>query len=435
MGIETANNADSAVRVLIVAENASESFGGEAILPLRYFRLLRERGIDAWLLTHARVRNELRSLVPSDMNRVRFVEETAVHRFLWRVGSRLEPRLHYFTTGFILRLLTQRAQRRVARRLIAEQGINVVHQPTPVSPREPSLLSNLGVPVIIGPMNGNMNYPPAFRDEEPLLTRVTIALGRAWANLLNKVFPGKRRASILLVANERSRQAIANGARGEILYLPENGVDTSIWRGERPSRVDSSACRFVFVGRVIRSKGIDLWLRACERVLSRGCGISVLIIGDGPELASLREQARSAGLLSENIDEPGKVFFAGFQPQAKVAALLATQDCLVLPTLIESGGAVLLEAMAVGLPVIATQWGGPADYVDETCGILVPPESREKLIAGLADAMEKLARDPNMRRRMGDEGRRKVEATYTWNGKIDQILTMYRRLAGQAQAA
>ena len=432
MGNETANEAASAVRVLIVAENASESFGGEAILPLRYFRMLRERGVPTWLLTHARVRRELASLLPKEMDRVHFVEETALHRFLWRLGSSFESRLHYFTTGFLLRLLTQRSQRRIARRLIKEYGINVVHQPTPVSPREPSLLMDLGAPVIIGPMNGNMNYPPAFRTEEPALTRITIGVGRAWANLLNNVFPGKRRASMLLVANERSRRALASGASGKILFLPENGVDMSVWHDERKAATEpSSPCRFVFVGRLIRSKGVDLWLRACQRTLARGCVISALVIGDGPESDRLKEQASSAGMLADGINEPGKMFFAGFQPQAKLAELISTQDCLVLPTLIESGGAVLLEAMASGLPVIATDWGGPADYVDEDCGILVPPLSRERLVEGLADAMERIARDPELRRRMGLAGRRKIEESYTWDGKIDRIMTLYRELAAE----
>jgi glycosyltransferase involved in cell wall biosynthesis len=82
--------------------------------------------------------------------------------------------------------------------------------------------------------------------------------------------------------------------------------------------------------------------------------------------------------------------------------------------------------MAVGLPVIATDWGGPAEYVDDTCGILVPPDSRESLVEGLAAAMEKLGCDPELRRRMGEAGRRKIERFYTWDTKIDRILDFYR---------
>jgi glycosyltransferase involved in cell wall biosynthesis len=104
----------------------------------------------------------------------------------------------------------------------------------------------------------------------------------------------------------------------------------------------------------------------------------------------------------------------------------------VLPTLIESGGAVLLEAMAMGLPVISTDWGGPADYVDDSCGILVPLDSREQLVVSLAGAMERLAGDAELREQMGEAGRLKVEQHYTWNGKITHVIEFYREaIAGK----
>ena len=423
------------LRVLIVAENASDSFGGEAALPLRYFKLLRDRGVPAWLITHARVREELARSVPDDLDRIHFVEDSRLHRWLWKLGTYLEPRLEYVSTGFLLRLVTQVEQRRVAREMVKQHGIQVVHQPTPVSAREPSLLTDLDVPVVIGPMKGDTDYPPAFRNEESLLTRMAIGLGRASAGWLNRIFPGKRQASILLVANEQSRSALIDGTSARVFDLAENGVDTKIWKPSRGSAPNSSLCRFVYVGRLVRSKGVDLLLRAFAEVASRGCAISGLIIGEGLLREDLRGQAEAAGILGSAADQPGRVYFAGWKSQAEVAQLLLTQDCLVLPTLLESGGAVLLEAMAVGLPVIATNWGGPAEYVDDSCGILVAPDSRESLIAGLADAMEKLASDPELRRRMGKAGHKKIERFYTWDTKIDQILDFYRQAVGPAGTA
>ena len=73
-------------RVLIVADNASARFGGEAALPLHYYRELRARGSATWLLTHARTRRELAEAFPGDSNIV-YVEDSAWHRFLWRLGS------------------------------------------------------------------------------------------------------------------------------------------------------------------------------------------------------------------------------------------------------------------------------------------------------------------------------------------------------------
>jgi glycosyltransferase involved in cell wall biosynthesis len=74
----------------------------------------------------------------------------------------------------------------------------------------------------------------------------------------------------------------------------------------------------------------------------------------------------------------------------------------------------VLEAMAMAKPVIATAWGGPADYLDSTCGILVEPRSRDFLIGGFAYAMRLLMEDPTLCRRMGDAGRAKVVKTFDW---------------------
>jgi glycosyltransferase involved in cell wall biosynthesis len=98
----------------------------------------------------------------------------------------------------------------------------------------------------------------------------------------------------------------------------------------------------------------------------------------------------------------------------------------VLPSLFECGGAVVLEAMAMELPVIATAWGGPTDYLDENCGVLIAPHSRETLVDGFADAMRRLARSPELRNRMGLAGGRRARELFDWEKKIDQILQIYQ---------
>ena len=100
----------------------------------------------------------------------------------------------------------------------------------------------------------------------------------------------------------------------------------------------------------------------------------------------------------------------------------------MLPSLREGGGAVVLEAMAVGLPVIATNWGGPADYLNSSCGILVEPASKEGFVKGLTDAMLKLAQSPELRHSMGCAGPERVREHFDWERKVDRILEIYQQM-------
>ena len=84
----------------------------------------------------------------------------------------------------------------------------MIHQPIPVSPKLPSSLHGFGVPVVIGPMNGGMTYPPGNEDHESALARCFIAVPRQIAVAMYVMFPGKRRASALLVANARTPGAL-----------------------------------------------------------------------------------------------------------------------------------------------------------------------------------------------------------------------------------
>ena len=204
--------------------------------------------------------------------------------------SRFLPnQISYMTFGFLSRISTQLTARKLARGVIREFSIDVVHQPIPVSPREPSLLYGLGPPVVMGPMNGNMSYPPGMMRRRNLtIQKLGTSLGRLASGLLNRLMPGKLRAAALLVANERTRAAVPRPARGEIITLAENGVDFGIWSvGQRTPSTDRPV-RFIFVGRLVDWKAVDLLLEAFARVQA-SAPPSLEILGDG----SMRACSRS----------------------------------------------------------------------------------------------------------------------------------------------
>ncbi|HEX5245080.1 MAG TPA: glycosyltransferase family 4 protein [Tepidisphaeraceae bacterium] len=414
-------------RILVVADNTSAMFGGEAILPLHYFRMLRKRGVEAWLITHGRTRGELSQTLGEEVNRVHFIPDLWLHRALYRLGKPLPQYVRHFSTGYLMRLITQYMARRMARRMIREHEIDLVHQPTPVAPRESSLIHGLGVPVVMGPMNGAMTYPPAFaKSQESKVSRALLKLGRWVSGAANRLMPGKIEADVLLVANDRTREALPNGTRGQIMELVENGVDLGMWKFvDRSGR--TGPMRFVFTGRLVKMKGVNYLLEAMKRVTAQ-MPARLDIIGDGPMRAEWEALANSLGL-QEHVN------FHGWIKQDQCPKFMADADVLVLPSVFECGGAVVLEAMATGLPVIASDWGGPADYLDPTCGVLVPPQSPQQFVGDLANAMSKLAADPELRQRMGLAGRAKVEQNFDWDRKIDRMTRIYlHAIDGKAQS-
>lgn len=420
-------------RVLIVAANASLKFGGEAAIPLQIFRRLRARGVEAFLATHARNRDELLALLgEAELPRLLLATDTRLNRLSARHARSLPGPVHNATLGLLSRLSTFRQLRRIALDAVRTHRLDVVHQPTPVSPREFSPFYDLSAPVVMGPMNGNMTFPPALAHTRRG-SRLLLAAAQAAALPLHWLFPGKLRAAVLLVANDRTRAALPKAVRPAACLLVENGVDTALWKPplSPPSPPSSPSppapFRFVFLGRFETWKGIDLLLHAFARVQS-WLPAHLTLIGDGHARRSLEALTARLGLREA-------VEFTGFLSQPRSAEFFARSHCFVFPSFGDCGGAVVLEAMSAGLPVVALDWGGPPDYLDAGSGVLVPPGPPEAVIAGFTDAMLAFARDPARAREMGQAARRRAVAHFDWERKIDQLLAIYRSVLRPAPAA
>jgi glycosyltransferase involved in cell wall biosynthesis len=405
------------MRICIVAEHASTRFGGEAILPVHYFRLLRSRGVECWMVVHARTQSEVMEMFPNEIDRILFVPDRWIQKLLFYLSRFLPRRLSEATLGLLNQLITQFCQRAIVRGLIRDRRIDVIHQPIPVAPRFPSVLFGLGAPVVIGPLNGGMDYPPAFRRSESWMTRVALVIARLFANVGNTLLPGKKYASVVLVANERTRRSLPSGIRGRVVELVENGIDVGIWQSAQGTSVNAVP-RFVFIGRLMDWKAVDVAIRALANVPSA----ELDIIGDGPMLNAWQSLAAELGLKD-------RVHFSGWLTQSECANRLLNSIALVLPSLYECGGAVVLEAMAMGKPVIATRWGGPADYLDSSCGVFVEPESYAGLVAGFAEAMRRLLDSPSLARSMGAAGRVRAVRDFDWQHKVDKMIGIYRSVA------
>jgi glycosyltransferase involved in cell wall biosynthesis len=401
---------------LIVAEHASAKFGGEALIPFQYFKYLRQLDIDVHLLVHDRTRGELCESFPNDIERLHFVSDSRINVLCARLGRSMPDRLRSFTLGAASHFDTQFRQRRMAKSLIKRHRFDLVHEPIPVSPKLPSMMFGLGVPVVIGPMNGGMDYPPHYNLAGPI-ERVTISLLRWTSTFWNVIAPGKRNAALILVANKRTYDALPFKVKHrKIIETVENGVDLDRFNFYSDKTIGAHV-NIMYLGRLVDWKRVDLLVDACVQLIGK-LQFKLHIVGDGPLRGDLEIQVKNVGLAAY-------VRFHGFLPQATAADLLRKSDIMVLPSMRECGGAVVLEAMASGVPVIAAKWGGPADYISDESGILIMPGEPAEFKSKLADAIIWLANNTAARIKMVRAARQRVEQFYDWRVKAETLLRLY----------
>lgn len=403
------------LKVLIVSEHASNTFGGEAVLPLNYFMMLSQRNIDTYLITHERVRKNLESINTINQDKIIYIPDTAIHKFLYKIGSFLPDRISLITTGALMHLLTQIYQWFLAKKAIKEKNINIIHEPSPVSPKQPSLMFGLGVPVVIGPMNGGMSFPVAFECMASKLEQYMYGFVRLFSSVSNVMIPGKLFAAVLLVANNRTAVALPFFRLGKVKALVENGVMSTVGQKKKNT---TNVVNILFVGRLVDWKTVDIVIDAIAQC--KNTNIKLNIVGDGPERIALEKRA------ADKCD--GKVIFYGQVPYSEVNRHYDEADIFVLPSVRECGGAVVLEAMSRGLPVIVTNWGGPADYVTLDTGILIDPLSREYMIEKFSQHIDILADNAALREKLGTAAILHVKINFLWEEKINKMVDIYQSL-------
>jgi glycosyltransferase involved in cell wall biosynthesis len=203
----------------------------------------------------------------------------------------------------------------------------------------------------------------------------------------------------------------------EKLCVVHNGVhrppDEALCQPEtlRPLK-ESGRWLLTFVGRLVRDKNLPCLLRAMHRLAARAPAVTLLIVGDGEDRVELERQARSLGLRA--------VHFLG--QRSDVEAVLSWSDAAVLPSFTEGLSNTLLEAMASGLPVVASRVGGnPEVVVSGETGLLFESDDDAALAARILDLYEK----PALASRLGSRARDQVEMRFSVAGMVAQFERLY----------
>jgi glycogen(starch) synthase len=226
---------------------------------------------------------------------------------------------------------------------------------------------------------------------------------------------GEHSAEAVLVITPRlHRLLLSDGVDENHLHLIPPGVNPSLFEGpfEDPfSGVGKP--RVLFVGRLAPQKGVGTLVEAAG--LLEDPGAQILLVGDGPERKALERK-------SERLSVADRLHFVGFFAHERLPAVLAHADLLVLPSLYEELGTVLLEAMQAALPIVASKTGGIPDVIEDGVnGLLVPPGDPE----ALARAIDRVLADRKLARRLS-EGVQERAKDYDWEVLAERVLRIYQ---------
>lgn len=313
---------------------------------------------------------------------------------------------------------------RKARRWIADarargEQFDLGFQPLPVAMRYPSPLCGSGIPYVLGPLGGSLDSPEPFRTEEDTAAWYT-DLRRLDALRIRRD-PWLRRsyldADCLLGIAPYVADFLSGLPLRRFETMSETGLEELPEPTDRAGRPDP--VRALFVGRLIRTKGVRDAIRAMDRL--RELPVVLDVVGEGPDRAACERLATELRLSD-------RVRFHGWQPRENTAEFYRAADLFCFPSYREPGGNVVFEAMGHGLPLVVCRRGGPGAAVDDSCAVLVDASSPEQLARDVASAVERLVRDPALRLRMGDAARSRVTETAMWERKVDQLDELFDQL-------
>ena len=262
-------------------------------------------------------------------------------------------------------LIWQRAALRAARELQHRVGFDAIHHLTWGGVRAPTFLGSLGPPLIIGPIGGGETSPSSLRDGFHLRGKILETL-RDLSNSTISINPlvrdGLANAAVIFVKTCDTLNLLSRAMRKKTVVFTELAVQTSQIGSSRMPR--QTPTRLLYAGRLLYWKGVHIAIQAFAMLLKKIPNARFTIVGSGPEEARLK-----ADVLARKIKD--SVDFISWLPQNNLFELYDSHDLLLFPSLHDSSGGVVLEALCHGMPVVCLDLGGPKDIVTLNSGVII----------------------------------------------------------------
>lgn len=309
--------------------------------------------------------------------------------------------------------LWQHGAYHLARRIVSEMQFDLVHHLTFGVFREPSFMGRLGLPFVIGPVGGGEATPRLLRGSFPAAKAFGEMLREGsnrlacWIPSVSAMF---KQATLIFCKTQETLAILPATCQGKCRVHIEIGLDPSRIRREATAKV--AGADFLYAGRLIYWKGLHLALKAFSELKRHRPEATLAVIGKGKDEARLKS-------LSVRLGIQDSVRWLGWIPHEEIWAHYCRYTAFVFPSLHDSSGNVLLEALSQALPVICLDTGGPGAVLPPSCGIKVSVQNRSEaeVVEDLTAAMRKLIDDPELCAQMGRQAI-EVARAKTWGDVV-----------------
>jgi len=408
------------MNILFIVDTVSLGYGGEAEIAYRYLENIAKSSHKVYLVSHISQNKYLDTDLRKNISEY-YIQDSIIHTILRRFNFMVPYRIYSLILNQLFHLITSYKSRKVVKKIIKNNDIDIIYKPNSIAVLGVSFLYNLKIPVVFGPLSGGMTFPENYKHFDSFYTRSAIEISRKFALFLQNIFPAKKNAALIFYANDRSKKMLESFTKTKLVYLNESGVDLKLFSNHN-LKSNTGATNFLFTGSLVDWKNVDTLIKAFSKV-SNEINAHLHIVGAGPEGRKLKKIVQDLGI-SE------KVTFHGRLDKKDLIKIFTISDIFVMPSIRESGGASVLEAMAYGLPVISVNWGGPAEYLKNDCGVLLEPDS--DLEGNMAKAMLSLAKDTDLRLKFSNNAKQKIiTECYSWKDKTDKVLSVLQKVVDE----
>jgi glycosyltransferase involved in cell wall biosynthesis len=412
-------------KTLILAEDCNPEWPSLPVVGYKYARSI-GKYCDVTVVTHIRNKENIEKRNKEGVQ-FEYIDNEYIASPMYKLAKVLRGGTEVaWSTNMIMAYLPYvEFERQVLKRFrsdLRNGAFDVVHRVTPMSPTLPSYIAGrVPQPFVIGPLNGNLAWPAAYRTEQRR-EREGLRKLRDLYRYLPFARSTYRDAACVFAAFQHTIDDIDAADPAHVVPFPEIGFDREMFYPDREKApyAGDRPYRFLFAGRLVPYKVPEAAVRAFAE--SEALRPHVLhVVGEGPEGDRLKKIVADAGA-------GDRILFEGRKSQAEVAAFMRRCDAFVFPSVRELGAGVVIEAMASGMVCLVTDYGAPGDLAANGRGVRVPLQPMDGLVRGYRAAMEACVVYPQKHAALAVKALAYATTFYDWDAKAAYTRRIYDAL-------